>query len=149
VAASLPEKFLFSHILPRTQRRHPDKAISDSSQRWVNHPKSIGARTKLTPLLAPVSSMLQVRLAVDVDVAAEADVAVDEGEAGEAAQVLGISQHLHPKHRIKSIHILSRRRQIGENNSGPRRNKLLLRMDTIQANTRTLRSTLHANFLQI
>jgi hypothetical protein len=105
VAASLPEKFLSSHILPRTQRRHPDKQISDSLQRWVNHPKSIGARTKSTPLLALVSNMLQVQQDADVDVAAEADVAVDEEEAGEAAQVLGISQHLHPKRRIKSMHI--------------------------------------------
>jgi hypothetical protein len=60
---------------------------------------------KLTLQLAPALSTLQVRLAAVEDVAAEADVAVDEDEVGEAARVLQIFHQRHLKHRLKSMHI--------------------------------------------
>jgi hypothetical protein len=59
---------------------------------------------KLTLRLAPASSTLRVPLAAVADVAAEADVAVDEDEVDEAARVLQTS-HQHLMHRLKSMHI--------------------------------------------
>ena len=107
--------------------------------------KSIGVLEKVI-LLEADSSTPPAELVVAVDAAAGADVAEVEEEVAEAAQALQKRHHSAPMHRLQSMRPKSR--LDGENTTGRPHNSLLP-MDTILANTRTPRLTLHGRILKI